>query len=118
MLLVAGFAVSLIVGVLLARYAWDYDAAAIPLVVIGGVGLVACAVIAPASRYEDRQNIIAIESLRQTIASSRGVDGIEGAAFRLKIAETNQWLARRKAANGTVFDIFIDDSVMSVEPVQ
>ncbi len=42
----------------------------------------------------------------------------EKAAIQTKVVEMNQWLARAKYWNGTMFDIYIPDRVMELEPIK
>ena len=68
---------------------------------------------------EVRGNIARFQSIEETarVARENG-DEIEGAAFRMKIADANAWLAEQKYWNDTTFDIFIPDEVEDLEPIQ
>lgn len=68
----------------------------------------------PLSRLDYGANIAAFKA----IEASRGEPGnIEAAAWRLKVAETNAWLARTQY-NYRYFDIWIPAEVMELKPIE
>lgn len=119
MLFVIAAAAVLIAGALVllfAPYSWTEFG-----VVLTIVGVVACAFVAisiPANRMAAHAEIEAISALRSTADSARSAgDGIEGAAFRIKIAEANQWIAKAKYYSAA-FEPWWPAEVESLEPIQ
>lgn len=58
------------------------------------------------------------EAVRQSRALTGVGPAIEAAAWRMKVAESNAWLAEQKYYNKTAFDLWIPDEIESVEPIQ
>ena len=72
----------------------------------------------PLSYYCELSNIQAFHSYRQTTETQRGImDGLEGAAYRSKVAEWNAWLRKSQYWNDTIFDPYIPDEVDELEPI-
>ena len=81
--------------------------------------LFAALIYFPCERYEIRKFYIQIESVRETIAASRTTNTpIERAALVHVYAEMNGRLASYKYWNSTMFDIWIPDYIMDVEPIR
>lgn len=86
---------------------------------LAGVLLFIALIGVPFNRMEVYSNIAEFQSVRATItaARSRG-ESLENAAMQLKVAETNAWLANAHYWNQTLFDIWIPDVVMHLEPIR
>jgi hypothetical protein len=84
------------------------------------IGILIMALIAlPLVRMGAYSGIAEFEETRATYerARSAGV-GIESAAIQTDIAKANRWLASAQYWNGTIFDHFIPDEVMNLEPIR
>jgi hypothetical protein len=70
--------------------------------------------------YEVKSDIAEFKSVIDTVAYARTNDSgaVETAAFTLKIAEQNQWLAGMQYKNSTVLGVFIPDEVEELEPIK
>ena len=104
-------------------------------VVVGGLLFIAL-ILWPVTYYSEKANIQAFKSVQQTIETARqqgetyvgpafglpcaGEHGarIESAAFQMKIADVNMWLVKMQYWNETIFDIFIPDEVMALQPIK
>lgn len=120
MLILALSAALLVLGILAARYGgWDVEFWGGLIAVLGGSVLVIGLVALPICHMDAHAKIAEIQAMRDTAAAARLTDdGIEGAAFRMKIAEANQWIARAKYYRTTAFAIWIPAEVESLEPIQ
>lgn len=74
--------------------------------------LIVCVITKTMSRLFVKEEIIKFESVRQSIlnARERG-ESLENASIQLSIIERNQWLAKYKYWNKTIFDIWVLDEV-------
>lgn len=72
----------------------------------------------PLNHACERSNIVQYHSVKATIEQVRNSENIERAALALKIAETNEWLARVQYWNETTWGIYIPDEVMELEPLK
>ena len=96
--------------------------------VIGSI-IVACMVFMflimaiPESYFIYKSEIKEFEAVKQTVETARAnneSNKLESAAFQLKIAEMNQWLAKAQYWNSLwiIEDGFIPDDVDKLEPVR
>lgn len=88
------------------------------LVVFVVICLVCGLIIIPLNHICERSNIVQYHSLKATIEDARNSENIERAALAIKIAETNEWLARVQYWNETTWGIYIPDEVMELEPLK
>jgi hypothetical protein len=88
------------------------------LMAISAAPLLAFLLMLPLQRMEIYGQIQQFKSVEATAKVMRDKPNIENAAFQLKIAEMNQWLADNKYWNSTVFDIFIPDEIEKLEPIK
>ena len=116
----------LILGILLiafgASMAWfiatDNDLGILGMI-ISGVLLLVVLISLPTNRMGVHANILAFHALEATAEAAReSGSGMEMAAYQMKVAESNQWLARVKYWNGTIFDIWTPDAVEDLEPIR
>lgn len=88
------------------------------LVVFVVVCLVCGLIAIPLNHICERSNIVQYHSVKATIEDARNSENIERAALAIKIAETNEWLARVQYWNETTWGIYIPDEVMELEPLK
>lgn len=120
MLILIILGVLFVSAVLVAKFgSWDYAKWGFGISLFSGLVLFVALLFLPISRMDIRSQIQQFESVRTTAnaARERG-DDMEGAAFRLKVAEMNQWLAAKKYWRSTIFEIYIPADVDSLEPIQ
>jgi len=81
--------------------------------------LFGCLIAIPIHRAVTRENYIEFLVTRDVVetARARGTD-IESAALQMKIMEANQWLASAQYWNAHRFDIYIQDDLISLEPIR
>lgn len=83
--------------------------------IFAGVMLAIALVFLPIQRMDTMANLAGFRAIEQ---SREGGTAIEAAAWRMKVAEANAWLASTQYWNGTPFDLWIPDAVESVEPIK
>lgn len=94
---------------------WEWELTGLAVLLVSGMGLF----FWPTSQMIETSNIQSFKSVQQTMQQQRDSgDGIEGAAFRLKIADQNSWLAKAQFWNDTLFDPYIPDEVDELQPIQ
>ena len=120
MLIPLALAAVVVAGVVWQKYADPYAAAPVIVTIFASVFLAVVLLTVPIGRLDTRSQILEFNSLRTTLEAARTRDpnSIENAAFQVKIADANQWLARKQYWNGTAFDIWIPDAVESLRPIQ
>jgi len=97
---------------------YDRDWALVTAIVALGISSIAL-IVWPMAYYGDISRIQYFKSVQQTAERGRSGDQhLEGAAFRLEIAERNGWLAKAQYWNDTIFDQFIPDEVDSLTPIE
>lgn len=69
----------------------------------------------PLNRMKVRSNIAAFNAVRDSRA---GGQEIEAAAWRMKVAEQNAWLASKRYYNRTLFDLWIPDEIEALQPIE
>lgn len=108
------------VGLLIHKYGdWDWHFAGTLIAFISGLVMLMCVITIPVSRMEDRARIASIVALRDTGLKARARDdGLEGAAYRMKIAEANEWIAKAKYYRGTIFRDWTVPEVETLEPIE
>lgn len=86
----------------------------------GGIPLFIALLAFPVEYLGTRGQIVEFHSLRATLEAARIRDpkSIENAAFQVKIADANQWLASKQYWNRTHFDIWIPDAVDTLQPIR
>ena len=97
----------------------DWDFLGGLLAVLSAVAFVIALLTVLANRMEVHSGIARFHSVRATAeAAEQSDDPLEGAAWRLKVAESNEWLASQQYLNGTLIDLWVPDSVMELEPIR
>ena len=98
-------------------YWYDSDLAFVGSV-FSGVILFVALIALPVNRMAVQAKIAGFHALGATAITAREADsGMEMAAYQMKVAEANQWLAGIKYWNGTMFDIWTPDEVEDLEPI-
>ena len=72
----------------------------------------------PISRMEYQANIREYAALETTLQEMRKKESIENTAIQLKVAECNQWLARSKYWNNSVWDLWIPNEIENINPIK
>ena len=85
---------------------------------VGGACLLMGLVGVPLERMETHAEIAMFHALGATATAALGVEALEMAAYQMKVAEANQWLASTQYWNGTLFDLWIPDVVDDLEPIR
>ena len=124
MLILISLIVALIIGIVLYVVGEDscidviHGLGAV-LMVVAGVLLAVAIMTLSISRYNINAQIQAYHSTISTIETARanGID-LEDAAIQHKIIELNRELAEVQYYNTTIFDIWIPDEVMDLEPIK
>jgi len=103
----------------LARVTYEYTELYTVIVITAGISLLISLILLPVSYYGTQSEIAEFQSVQNTItvARKKGKD-LEAAAYQIKIAESNQWLARVQYWNKTIFDIYYPDEVMELHPIE
>jgi hypothetical protein len=83
--------------------------------IVSGLMLALALAFIPIQRIGVHASIAEFEAVR---ASRAGGSEIEAAAWRMKVAESNAWLASIRYYNGTAFDIWIPDEVEALKPIE
>lgn len=97
----------------------DYDVRGIALTVCGGLPLVVSLLLLPICHMETHSQIQQFRAVEATLQAARASgDELEGAAFRMKVAEMNQWLASTQYWASTDFWIFFPSEINELEPME
>lgn len=97
---------------------FDLETSAVIASGISGFLLFFALLAVPLERMEVYSQIEKFEATRQTMQQAReNGDGIEGAAFRMEVAEMNRWLAGKKYYRNTVFRIYVPKAVEELQPI-
>ena len=75
-------------------------------------------ILVPVAYYETHSEIHQFVSVQETAETMRNSPTMENAAFQLKIAEMNQWLASTKYWNTTMFKLWIPNEVDKLTPIK
>ena len=84
------------------------------------IGMLTAAILAfavfliPVYRMDTQAKIAEFNAIK---ASRIGGSPIEAAAWRMKVAETNAWLANTQYYNRSLFDLWFPDDVERLEPI-
>lgn len=114
---VAVILATIVAGWYMFDYLWDSILGLLGIWVIM-VGVVALALL-PIAHLVDRNNIQTHISIQQTVDYARDSgDGLEGVAFRMKIADTNARLSKMQYWNTTVLSAYVPDAVDDLEPIK
>lgn len=118
MIILISLAIVLSIGLIFMRYA-VFELLALILIVLSGFGLILTAIILPVNIMEINSAIKQFQAVEITVNTARmNGEKIENAAMQLEIIKANQWLAAMKYYNHTVFDIWIPDSVESLQQIK
>lgn len=86
---------------------------------ISGILLVMAITVLPFNHMGVESKIAEFHEIRATAERMRaGENTWEAAAYQTKVADANQWLRGTQYYNGTVFDIWIPDQVMALDPIR
>jgi hypothetical protein len=121
MIILLGLLMATILGYVLVREVQHEGVFMVGVLLLlgGGVCLLMGLIGLPINHMENRAKIQEFESVRSTVEIARAADvGIETAAFQLKIAEMNQWLANVQYWNNTAFSLWIPNAVDTLEPIR
>ncbi len=92
------------------------------LSVIKGLLLIVAIITIPCERIDINTDIRRYEALKETVEESRSIDsvahGIERASIMTMVAEKNGWLRNVQYWNKTVFDLWIPDTVDTLQPLK
>ena len=118
MIIIISLVVLLFLGIYLGNKLEDFEVG-FGLMFISGLLLFISVIVFPIERYTTFSDIQEFNSVNSTIKTAR-LNGraLEAAAIQHKIVESNQWLARKQYWNDSIFDIWIPDEVMSLEPIK
>ena len=118
--LVLGVLAGLVVVGLWIEQKNKYDIFGTLMAVFCGITLVIALIVMPITYCVEVSNIQVYHAIKATVAASREQDMayIERAALTQKIIDTNTWLARVQYWNQTIFDPYIPDEVMELEPLK
>lgn len=88
--------------------------------IITGMVLFVALIMLPISYYNDMSKIKQYNSAEATIqeARTKNISDIERAALTTKIIDENQWLANEQYWNKTIFDLYIPNEVMKLQPLK
>jgi hypothetical protein len=119
MIILTTLTLMLIAGILTAKYTYT-EFLSVVLVGAGSIGLLLGVICLPIAHMDYNSQIQEFNSVKATLENARenNVEKIESAAFQLKIADKNEWLASMKYYNGTVFDLWIPDEIDALEPIE
>ena len=97
---------------------WDNPFSSFCMVVVG-ITLFACILIYPIEQLSFAEARVKFEATRRTILSAREKGQvIENAAMINSIIECNQWLAKTKYYNRSIFRLYIPNEVDSIQPIE
>ena len=101
----------------------DYDAEDLGVLVsiISGILLIICLTTMSAVYYDTMSEINQYNAAVISIETARENDNLndyERAALTLKIITMNEWLANAQYWNDSIWDEFIPDEVMNLQPVK
>ena len=86
--------------------------------VVGGVCLLIALSVLPINIMGTKSEIAQFRALEATAQAGRGGEPLEMAAYQMKVAEANQWLADKQYWNGTVFGLWVPDEVDNLTPIR
>ena len=89
------------------------------LAFISGMALVIGLIILPINRMDSFAKIAEYKSVELTLEQARKDDNqMENVALQHKIIDSNKWLASQLYYNGTLFDIWVPDEILELEPIK
>lgn len=90
------------------------------IAVITGIVSICMWIGIPVCRNESARNIQALEATRQTVNKSRKteIDPLERATLTREVIEWNAWLAKEKFDNTHLWDAYVVDEIMEVQPIE
>lgn len=80
-----------------------------------GIGLLIAVAMLPMQRMAVAARIVECHAID---TSRGGINDLDNATYRLKIAECNAWLASAKYYDSTMFDLWYPDSIRSVNAIK
>ena len=107
-------------GIVLADRSYKWDGTGFALAMISGTVLLFLIVIWPCNYYGNISCIEAFKATQATLEISRydDIEPLERAALQQKVIEENQWLARVKYWNNTIFDPMYPDAIQELQPLR
>lgn len=98
----------------------DYDGIGFILNAVGGVGLAGALLCLPFTHLQFNGEIQEFKSVQVTLENARkaDVEKLESAAFQVKIAEKNEWLAAKQYYNNSMFGLWVPDEVENLKPIK
>lgn len=118
LILILGIPMVLIILGLILIYT-DHDSGIIPSL-LGGTILIAAILLLPIRYYNVKAEISEFLSVQETMnqCRSNNISVIERAAIQIRVIDMNKWLAKNQYWNESIFDIYIPDEVMKLEPIK
>lgn len=118
--LVLGMLAGLMVAGLYLAKGYKYDIPGTVMAMVCGMVLVVALIVMPFIYCVEVSDIQMYHATKATVEASRGQDVayIERAALTQKIIDVNAWLGRVQYWNQTIFDPYIPDEVMELEPLK
>lgn len=90
--------------------------------VISAILLLVALIALPVSRMEIKQDIRHYQALMETLKESRSIadvsHGVERAAIITQVAEKNAWVKDMQYWNNSPFDVWIPDTVDTLQPLK
>jgi hypothetical protein len=120
MILILILAAILIVGIVWQINNDGYDdVGSVITMFISSIFLFVALIAIPVTRMDVMSSIHRFHSIQATAIQGRdNGDGLEGAAFRMEIAEANAWLASAQYWRSTSFWVYWPEEINDIEPIQ
>lgn len=96
---------------------FDFDGIGGVVTLIAGILLLIASVTLALNRLDLHTEISQFGMVRETAEQAEALDVATDVAFRLKVAEVNQWLVEVQYWNHTLMDWWIPDEVDKLEPI-
>lgn len=106
------------IGILMKKFT-DLEDTGVLMAMLSGIALFIAMIMRMVVPYQTHADIQQFLMTKTTIEYARenGID-LEDAAIQLKIISSNQWLAREKYFNSTVWGWWIPDEVDALQPIK
>lgn len=111
----------LLIGIVLERKSRNFGGYGFVVSLIsGGVLVVFLGLLVPLVHFENKVEIRGYYAFVETISNARldEMNEIERANLTPKIAEWNEWIAKRQYENNTILDWTVPDEVMKLESIK
>jgi hypothetical protein len=120
MTIITVLALILMASVIVNRTTTNFDGETFSLLcsVFAAIFLFLCGITICINRLEVTAHIQGFEAIRSSRAMTEKTPSIEAAAWRMKVADANEWLAETKYWNSTAFDIWTPDTIEAVRPIE